>query len=271
MMSKVYLVGTPIGNLGDITLRALEVLRSVDYIACEDTRHSSILLNHYEINKPTFSYQKFNEKTAASKIISLVESGKSVAVISDAGMPSISDPGFVLVDELVSKNLPFEVIPGASAVPTALVGSGLNTQNFVFGGFLPDKKTDRVNLLNKFAAAECTIILYSADHDLTKDLADCASVLGHRRVVVANDLTKKFETYYRGFLDQIKIDNPRGEFVILIEGKAAISGLNDLTVEEHIQHYIDAGVGRMEALKLVAKDRGVSKSVIYAQAQENKA
>ena len=269
-MSKVYLVGTPIGNLGDITLRAIETLRSVDYIACEDTRHSSILLNHYEINKPTFSYHKFNERTASNKIISLVESGKSVAVISDAGMPSISDPGFVLVSELVNKNLPFEIIPGVSAVPTALVGSGLITQSFVFGGFLPDKKTDRVNLLNKFANAESTIILYSADHDLIKDLGDCASVLGHRRVVVANDLTKKFEKFYRGYLDQIDIIEPRGEFVILIEGQSVMSELNDLPVAEHIQHYINAGVGRMEALKLVAKDRGVSKSVIYAQAQEDK-
>jgi len=269
-MSKVYLVGTPIGNLGDITVRALEILRSVDYIACEDTRHSSILLNHYEITAPTFSYHKFNEKTSANKIVNLIKSGKSVAVISDAGMPSISDPGFVLVEELLKNDLPFEVIPGASAVVTALVGSGLNTQNFVFGGFLPDKKTERVNTLNRLASAECTIILYSADHDLEKDLRDCASVLGHRRVVVANDLTKKFETYFRGFLDEISIPNPRGEFVILIEGKLCESELNSLTVEEHIEHYIQAGVSRMEALKLVAKDRGVSKSVIYAESQSEK-
>lgn len=269
-MSKVYLVGTPIGNLGDITVRALEILRMVDYIACEDTRHSSILLNHYDINKPTFSYHKFNEKTSASKIIELVKSGKSVAVISDAGMPSISDPGYVLVDELVKNNLPFEVIPGASAVVTALVGSGLNTQNFVFGGFLPDKKTERINELNRFASAESTIILYSADHDLEKDLSDCASVLGHRKVVVANDLTKKFEAYFRGFLDEISIPNPRGEFVILIEGKIGLSELNTLSVDEHIEHYIRAGVGRMEALKLVAKDRGVSKSVVYAESQSDK-
>ncbi len=268
-MSKVYLVGTPIGNLGDITVRALEILRNADYIACEDTRHSKILLKSYEINKPTFSYHKFNEKTSASKIINLAKSGKSVAVISDAGMPSISDPGFVLVEELVNANLPFEIIPGPSAVVTALVGSGLNTQNFVFGGFLPDKKTERVNILNKFASAECTIILYSADHDLNSDLSDCASVLGHRRVVVANDLTKKFEAYFRGYLDEIKIENPRGEFVILIEGKGGTSELNSLDINQHIAHYLNAGVSRMEALKLVAKDRGVSKSVIYAQAESD--
>lgn len=268
-MSKVYFVGTPIGNLGDITVRALETLREVDFIACEDTRHSKILLNHYEISKPTFSYHKFNEKTSASKIVDLVRQGKSVAVISDAGMPSISDPGFVLVGELVKAGLSFEIIPGPSAVVTALVGSGLNTQNFVFGGFLPDKKTERVNAINTLANAECTVIFYSADHDLNSDLRDCASVLGHRRVVVANDLTKKFEAYFRGYLDEIEIENPRGEFVILIEGKAGTSELNSLDVNQHIAHYINAGVSRMEALKLVAKDRGVSKSVIYAQAQDS--
>ncbi len=270
-MSKVYLVGTPIGNLGDITVRALEILRSVDYIACEDTRHSSILLRHYDIAKPTFSYHKFNERSAADKIISLVHDCKSVAVISDAGMPSISDPGFVLVDELVRHGIDYEVIPGASAVVTALVGSGLDTAGFVFGGFLPDQKTERVNLLQKLAGAEVTMIFYSADHDLRKDLADCARVFGHRRVVVANDLTKKFETFYRGYLDELTIADARGEFVILIEGKQAASALNDLTINEHIEHYISAGVSRMEALKLVAKDRGVSKSVIYAEAESAKA
>ncbi len=267
MMSKVYFVGTPIGNLGDITIRALEILRGVDYIACEDTRHSSILLNHYDIHKPTFSYHKFNEKTSAKKIIGLLESGKSVAVISDAGMPSISDPGFVLLDELVRHELPFEVIPGPSAGLVALVGSGLDTQSFVFGGFLPDKQLDRMGVLQKFASAECTIILYSADHDLERDLRDCFNVLGARRVIVANDLTKKFETFYRGILGDLVINNPRGEFVILIEGSALVSEFNSRPLAEHIEHYIDTGIGRMEALKLVARDRGVSKSVIYAQAQ----
>ena len=269
-MSKVYFVGTPIGNLRDITMRALDILQMVDYIACEDTRHSSILLREYNIKKPAFSYHKFNEKTASEHIISLVTEGKSVAVISDAGMPCISDPGFTLVEKLVERKLPYEIIPGVSASITALVGSGLDTSSFVFGGFLPDKKSERVDILKKFANCECTMIFYSADHDLARDIVDCASVLGHRRVVVANDLTKKFETFFRGYLDEIEIAEPKGEFVILIEGQAVTSSLNSLPIEEHIQHYLDAGVSRMEALKLVAKDRNVSKSVIYAMSESKK-
>lgn len=268
-MSKVFLVGTPIGNLGDITVRALEVLRSADFIACEDTRHSSILLQHYEIHRPTFCYHKFNERSVADKIVEMAREGKTIAVISDAGMPSISDPGFVLVQELVREGIEYEVIPGPSAAVTALVGSGLDTSGFVFGGFLPDKKTDRIALLGRLALAESTIILYSACHDLSRDIADCARVLGHRYAVVANDLTKKFETYYRGYLDEISIPQARGEFVILVEGRAVGSSLCDLPIEEHIQHYLATGVTRMEALKLVAKDRGVSKSVIYSMAKDS--
>ncbi len=269
-MSKVYLVGTPIGNLEDITFRAVRVLNEVDFIACEDTRHSSILLRAYEIKKPTFSYHKFNEKSASDHIISLVNEGKSVAVISDAGMPAISDPGATLIEKLIEKGIEYEIIPGVSATTTAVVGSGLDTSAFVFGGFMPDKKTERVALLNRLASSECTIMLYSADHDLKNDLNDCAATLGPRRVVVANDLTKKFEHYYRGVLGEIEIENPRGEFVILIEGSSLASSLNDLTIPQHVEHYLATGVSRMEALKLVAKDRNISKSTVYAQCEKNK-
>ncbi len=265
MKNKVYFVGTPIGNLEDITLRALDTLRNVDYIACEDTRHSSILLNNYEINKPTFSYHKFNEKTASDKIIKLLNDGKSVAVISDAGMPCISDPGYTLLDKLIQNNLDYEIIPGASAVITALVGSGLDTTSFTFGGFLPDKKLERLDYLKKLASSECTLVLYSASHEINKDLADCSLALGDRRVVVANDLTKKFEKFYRGNLGDLVIDDAKGEFVIIIEGKTAQNPLNELPITDHIAYYTNQGIGNMEALKLVAKDRGVSKSTIYNQ------
>lgn len=260
---KVYFVGTPIGNLADITIRAIETLNNVDYIACEDTRHSKILLNHYDIDKPTFSYHKFNEKTAGQKIINLIKQGKKVAIISDAGMPSISDPGFILMETLIKEDLPYEIIPGPSAVTCAIVGSGLDTSKFVFGGFLPAQKTERVNVLTKLASAESTIVLYSADHDLNKDLQDCANVLGQRKVVVANDLTKKFEYFFRGELGELQIENPKGEFVILIEAGSVSTSLNDLTLQEHLEHYLNSGIPKMEALKLVAKDRNVSKSVIY--------
>ena len=260
---KVYFVGTPIGNLADITLRALDTLKNVDLIACEDTRHSSILLQHYDIKKPTFSYHKFNEKTATQKIISYVQEGKNIAVISDAGMPVISDPGFILLDELIKNDIEYEIIPGPSAVVTALVGSGLDTQNFVFGGFLPDKKIERETLLQKLSLAESTIILYSADHDLEKDLDTCFAVLGNRRVVVANDLTKKFERFYRGVLGELEIENIKGEFVILIEGLPVHNDLNDLSILEHYNYYLNSGIDKKEAIKKVAKDRQVSKSTIY--------
>ena len=267
---KVYFVGTPIGNLADITLRSLKVLKDVDLIACEDTRHSSILLNHYEINKPTFSYHKFNERTASQKIINYIKDGKNIAVISDAGMPAISDPGATLLQELIKQDLDYEIVPGVSAVTTALVGSGLDTQNFVFGGFLPDKKIDRENLLINLSKAECTIILYSADHDLEKDLDTCFQVLGSRKVVVANDLTKKFEKFFRGTLGELKIENIKGEFVILIEGSISHNALNDLPLIEHFEYYLTQGIDKKEALKKVAKDRQVSKSSIYNELLKTK-
>ena len=263
MKGKVYFVGTPIGNLGDITLRALEILKDVDYIACEDTRHSSILLKYYEINKPTFSYHKFNEKTASQKITNYIKEGKNIAVISDAGMPAISDPGSTLLNELIQENLDYEIVPGVSAVTTALVGSGLDTKSFVFGGFLPDKKIERERLLKKLSLAESTIILYSADHDLEKDLLTCFEVLGSRKVVVANDLTKKFACFFRGILGELKIEKIKGEFVILIEGLPQKNELNDLSILEHYNHYINLGVDKKEALKKVAQDRQVAKNVIY--------
>ena len=263
MSGKVYFVATPIGNLGDITIRALEILKSADYIACEDTRHSAILLNHYEIKKPTFSYHKFNENKSALGIIDLVKQGKKVAVISDAGMPVVSDPGVILAKKLIEFDLPFEVIPGASACVTALALSGLDSASFVFGGFLPEKNQERVAYIRRLATAESTLIFYSACHDVEKDLEDLFQNLGARKVAVCNDITKKFEETFRGVLGELKIENPRGEFVIVVEGANIQNALNSLTMNEHIEHYISTGVSKMEALKLVAKDRNLSKSDVY--------
>ena len=260
---KVYFVATPIGNLGDITVRALDILKQVDKIACEDTRHSSILLNHYEIKKPTFSYHKFNENKTSSHIVELVSKGENIAVISDAGMPIISDPGAILVQELLKNNIDFEIIPGASACVTALALSGLDSTSFVYGGFLPDKNQDRVKYITQLANAESTLIFYSACHDINKDLECLYQVLGARKVVVCNDLTKKFETTFRGVLGDLVIPDAKGEFVVCIEGQKLNNTLNNLTIDEHIKHYLNTGVTRMEALKLVAKDRNLSKSEVY--------
>lgn len=267
---KVYFVATPIGNLGDITVRALDILKSVDKIACEDTRHSSILLNHYEIKKPTFSYHKFNENKTKSHIIDLVRNGENIAVISDAGMPIISDPGAILVKELIENDIEFEIIPGACACVTALANSGLDSYSFTYGGFLSEKKQDRINYITRLATAETTLIFYSACHDINKDLCDLSRVLGSRKVVVSNDLTKKFEMHYRGILGELEITEPKGEFVICVEGKGLANTLNNLPLEEHIEHYLNTGVSRMEALKLVAKDRNLSKSEVYNSSLKNK-
>lgn len=270
MTGKVYFVATPIGNLGDITFRAVETLKNADYIACEDTRHSAILLSHYDIHKPTFSYHKFNENNSADGIIDLVNQGKIVAVISDAGMPIISDPGAVLARKLIEENLPFEVVPGASACVTALALSGLSNMAFTYGGFLPEKIQDRVEIISRLATAETTLIFYSACHNITKDLDDLFKILGARKVAVCNDITKKFELTIRGVLGEVEIENPRGEFVIVIEGVELKNSLNTLSIEEHIKYYLDTGVRRMEALKLVAKDRNLSKSEVYKHSLSDK-
>lgn len=270
MIGKVYFVATPIGNLGDITFRAIEVLKNADYIACEDTRHSAILLSHYDIRKPTFSYHKFNENNSADGIIDLVKQGKNVAVISDAGMPIISDPGAILSKKLIELDLPFEVIPGASACVTALALSGLDNTSFTYGGFLPEKKQDRVIFINRLATAETTLIFYSACHNIEKDLDDLYKILGSRKVAVCNDITKKFELTIRGVLGEISVQNSRGEFVIVVEGASVQNALNSLKIEEHIEHYIRTGVSRMEALKLVARDRNISKSEVYKYSLNDK-
>lgn len=262
-MPKLYIVGTPVGNLKDITLRALETLENVDYIACEDTRHSSILLNEYEIKKPTFSLQKFNEKKTSQKVISLLKSGKNVAYISDAGMPCISDPGFILIQEVQKEQLEVEIIPGVSAVITAMVGSNLPSEKFAFLGFLPEQNSDKEKLLSNYKNVDATLIFYVSSHNLQKDLDVLHKNLGSRNVVIANELTKKFEKYIAGKLGEICVETPKGEYVVLVEGVTPTSPLNELSLEEHLKFYTSQGLEKMEAIKQVAKDRKQAKSEIY--------
>lgn len=259
----LYFVGTPIGNLKDISLRALEVLKSVDEIACEDTRHSLGLLNAYEIKKPLFSYHKFNEREAGEKIIEKLKSGKSIAVITDAGMPVISDPGNVLTQMLVENGLEFTVIPGACAFVSALVLSGLDSSRFCFLGFLPQKQSERIEFLQKYKALDMTLIFYSAPHDVKKDIETIYSVFGDRRAVAVKEITKLHESAQRFSLSQNLSKEPKGEYVLLVEGANYINDNLKLTEKEHIELYISQGVDKKEALKKVAKERGVSKSSLY--------
>ncbi len=259
----LYFVATPIGNLEDISLRALSVLKSVDEIACEDTRHSLILLNKYEIKKPLFSYHKFNEKERVNEIIEKLKSGKNIAVISDAGMPVISDPGNVLTSVLRENNIEYTVIPGANAGLSALILSGLDASRFAFIGFLPEKKKERSELLNKYKNLDMTLIFYSSPYDIKKDVFDIYSVLGDRNAVLVKEISKIHEKAIRFNLKDGLPEEVKGEYVLIVDKCEDGNELNNLTVEEHLDYYIKQGLDKKEALKSVAKDRGVSKSEIY--------
>lgn len=259
----LYFVGTPIGNLKDISLRAIDVLESVDEIACEDTRHSLGLLNAYDIKKPLFSYHKFNEKEAGEKIIAKLKDGKNIAVISDAGMPGVSDPGNELVKMLIDNDLEYTVIPGASAFVSALVLSGLDNSKFCFLGFLPEKNKDRLEFLEKYKGFDGTLIFYSAPHDVKRDVVTLFDAFGDRKAVAVKEITKIHEKAIRFNLKDGLDMELKGEFVILVEGKEEENELLSLSEEEHLKYYLDLGFDKKEALKKVAKERGVSKSALY--------
>ena len=265
---KLYLVATPIGNLGDITYRAVEILKAVDVIAAEDTRQTLKLLNYLDIKESMFSYHRHNEDFKVEKIMEFLEDGKDVAIVTDAGTPGISDPGEVAVKEAIDRNIEIIPIPGACALVNALIASGLNTKEFSFFGFLPINNKNRKAKLDEIEREEKTIILYEAPHRILETLADLKNVLGDRFVVVAKELTKLHETFYRGNIDEV-IDliggNPRGEFIIMIDGKIVDKKelFKDMTLEEHYKYYEDQGFDKKEIIKKIAKDLNVSKNEIY--------
>ncbi len=259
----LYLVGTPIGNLKDISFRALDVLKSVDEIACEDTRHSLGLLNAYDIKKPLVSYHKFNEKEAGLKLVEKLKDGKNIALITDAGMPVISDPGNILVNLLVENDLEFTVVPGACAFVSALVLSGLDSSRFCFLGFMPDKASQRKEFLEKYKSLDMTLIFYSAPHDVKKDIESIYQVFGDRRAVTVREITKLHESVDRFDLSVGLQKEPKGEYVLLVEGAKQENTNLELSEKEHIELYISQGLDKKEALKKVAKERGVSKSSLY--------
>ena len=274
MNGKLYLVPTPIGNLKDITLRALEVLKKVDIIACEDTRQSLKLLNHFQIKKTLISYHKHNENGKSEDIIEMILEGKSVAVISDAGTPGISDPGAILVKRCVENQIEFEVLPGATAITTALVYSGLNTDRFIFIGFLPRENKDKKKVVESVIDRTETIILYEAPHRIRQTLTFLRNQLGNRNISVCRELTKLHETIIRGTLDEVielyNEENPRGEYVLVVDGKNEEEILmenrarwQDISIEEHIKSYMESGIEKKDAIKMVAKERGIHKSEVY--------
>ena len=216
----LYVVATPIGNLGDITLRALEVLKDVDLVAAEDTRHSGILLKHFEIKKPLLSYHEHNEAMRTAQLVERLAAGENIALITDAGTPGLSDPGARLIRECIKRELPFTIIPGPSSILTALVGSGFSAERFFFAGFLPNKSGGRERDLRAAAARPETTIFFESPYRLTKTLKACIEILQDRQLCVARELTKKFEEFRRGtaaeLLAHYEVKPPKGEIVLLV-------------------------------------------------------
>ncbi|MBQ7642971.1 MAG: 16S rRNA (cytidine(1402)-2'-O)-methyltransferase [Clostridia bacterium] len=263
-----YFVYTPIGNLKDMTYRAVEVLNNADIIACEDTRTSLKLLSHYEIKKTLVAYHKFNEKTAAEKLISEHENGKTVAIITDAGTPVLSDPGNILTTLLRERGIPFTVVPGATAFVPALLLSGMDASRFAFVGFLPEKKKESRELIEKYKNYEGTLIFYSAPHDLKRTVAALYETLGNRKAAAVKEITKIHESVEGFYLaDGIAEENPRGEYVVVVEGgKGEENAYSSLSIKEHLGIYLTRGMTKSEAAKAVAKDRNIKKSEVYKTA-----
>ena len=260
----VSFVATPIGNLKDITLRALETLREADVIFCEDTRHTIKLLNAYEIKKPLYACHKFNETDAAEKILAASRRGEKVAVVSDAGTPVVSDPGNIVCKALREAGEPYTLLPGACAFVAALVLSALPADRFAFIGFLPEKQSEKKSLLEKYKDLDITLAFHSAPQDIDKDIKAIYEVFGDRAACAVREITKIHEESRAFRLSEGLSGEKRGEYVLLVEGATEKeSPLNALSETEHIRHYMTAGLDKKEALKRAAKDRGVSKSQLY--------
>ena len=270
----IYLVATPLGNLEDITLRALRVLGEVDLIACEDTRHTGKLLKHFDISKPLLSFHEHNETARARDIVERASRGESIAVVSDAGMPGISDPGYRLVAEAIAAGVVVVPIPGPVALETALAASGLPTDSFRFGGFLPAKATQRRKALKALIDDTATLVFYEAPHRIVKTLEDVLEILGDRHAVIARELTKVHEEFLRGSVSDLldTLDQrgaARGEITLLI-GRSDSPRLVEGTIADRVDAFMSQGAERMDAVKQVAKERGLSKREVYRLLEEQR-
>ncbi|MGY0694510.1 16S rRNA (cytidine(1402)-2'-O)-methyltransferase [Virgibacillus sp. FSP13] len=271
----VYVVPTPIGNLEDITYRALNVLRTVAIIAAEDTRNTKKLLNHFDISTPLISYHEHNKETREVALIERLEKGESIAVVSDAGMPGVSDPGYEIVRAAIDKELPVVVLPGANAALCALVGSGLPSTEFLFYGFLPRKKKDKISELDRLKNMQATLLFYESPFRVKETLSVLLEQLGNRKIAIARELTKRYEEYTRGTMEEIisRLDDQtlKGEFCIVVEGNVRDEAAEDdalwwayLSVIEHVTYYVETkGMHNKEAIKQVAKDRQMAKRDVY--------
>ena len=278
MAGKIYLVATPIGNLSDISMRAIETLKNADIIACEDTRNTIRLLNHFEIKGHLTSYHEYNKIDKAYELCEKVKEGKNIAFVSDAGMPAISDPGYELVEIAYKEGLEVTVVPGASAVVSALAISGISSRRFAFEGFLPADKNEKKEILTELSQESRTLILYEAPHRLLKTLKELFEYMGNRNIAIVREITKLHEEVLRGKLADIIADYEsekvaiRGEYVLVIEGKSLLEkreerqkSFEEISIREHYEKYIAEGMDKKEAMKAVAKDRGIQKRDVYKE------
>ncbi|MCI5629957.1 MAG: 16S rRNA (cytidine(1402)-2'-O)-methyltransferase [Clostridiales bacterium] len=273
MSGKLYICPTPIGNLEDITYRTLRVLNEVDLIAAEDTRHSMKLLNHFEISKPLTSYFEHNKDTKGIYLINKLLEGENIALISDAGMPGISDPGEDLIRLAIENNIEVDVLPGASAFVIALVGSGLNTYKFAFEGFLDRDKKLRRSRLEEVKEEERTMIFYESPHRLKDTLKDMLKILGNRKISVNRELTKKYQEVIREDIETvINIFNEKeakGEFVLIVDGfkgeKTLVNDYSNLNEREYVEALLEDGMSKKDAIKVVCKERKLKKDFVYKQ------
>ena len=269
MIGKLYIVATPIGNLEDITLRALRVLKEVDLIAAEDTRQTLKLLNHYEINKPLISYHRHNEETKSEILIEKLRKGENIALVSDAGTPGICDPGEEVIKKAIEDNIEVIPIPGACAMINALIVSGISTKEFEFLGFLPLNKKLRRQKLKEIENSSKTIIIYEAPHKMKTTLGDLKEILKDRKIVLARELTKIHEEFIRKSIDELlsEIDTIKGEMILIIEGNKIdteeCKNFDEISLEDHYKLYEEKGLNKKEIIKQIAKDRNVNKNEIY--------
>jgi len=271
MSGVLYLVATPIGNLEDITYRAVRTLREVDLIACEDTRHTRKLLDHYKIARPLISHHEHNERARAEELVAKLLAGTNVALVSDAGMPLVSDPGYRTAAAAIRAGISVVPIPGPSAVITALAAAGLPTDAFYFAGFLPAKSGQRARALEALRDQSATLVFYEAPHRILETLADIERILGPRPVVVARELTKLHEEFLRGTPAEVRAalesrPSVKGEIALLI-GKRTSPAPETIPIDEAVAAHIHAGMSRMDAIKEVARTRGLSKRDVYRQTQ----
>lgn len=276
MAGKLYLCATPIGNLEDMTYRATRTLKEVDLIAAEDTRNSIKLLNHFEIKTPMTSYHEYNKIEKGKKLVEKLQAGMSIALITDAGTPGISDPGEELVKMCYEAGIEVTSLPGAAACITALTLSGLSTRRFAFEAFLPTDKKEKQAVLKELENETRTIILYEAPHRLVRTLQELLESLGNRRVTICRELTKKHETAFQTTLEEAvshyEANEPKGECVLVLEGKSReelkaeeVAKWEEMSLEEHMDYYMNQGIAKKDAMKMVARDRGIGKRDVYQQ------